>query len=133
MVKSNDTKKLLGVKTRFSNEEMLLRFFAFNENLTSYNGQLSKFLNDYMEENKNIDEQAQSIKKELFQQTINFIYEIVLNRNSASSIGKTFLEGLLFGVSQNLQKLKNETPEKVRELYEDFKRLPDYSVDSLKE
>jgi hypothetical protein len=133
LAKSTETKKLFGLKTRFANEEMILRFFAFNDRLIHYNGKLSKFLNDYMFDHRNIDEQAQMARKESYNQTANFVYEVIFEKASATSLGKTFLEGLLFGVSQNILKLKNETPERVLELYNNFKELPEYSVQSLKE
>lgn len=133
LAKSTETKKLFGLKSRFANEEMILRFYAFNERLNNYNGKLSKFLNDYMFDNRNIDEQSQTVKKELYGQTTNLVYEVIFDKSSATSLGKTFLEGLLFGVSQNLEKLKGETPQRVKQLYENFRELPEYSVQSLKE
>ncbi len=133
LAKSTETKKLFGLKSRFANEEMILRFYAFNDKLISYNGKLSKFLNDYMFDNRNIDEQAQISMKELYNQTTNLVYEIIFDKTSATSLGKTFLEGLLFGVSQNLEKLQSESPQKVKQLYDNFKELPEYSVQSLKE
>lgn len=133
LAKSTETKKLFGLKSRFANEEMILRFYAFNERLNEYNGKLSKFLNDYMFDYRNIDEATQSSKKELYSQTTNLVYEVIFDKTSATSLGKTFLEGLLYGVSQNLVKLKEETPQKVKQLYENFKELPEYSVQSLKE
>ncbi|MEN9549633.1 MAG: hypothetical protein RIR12_2224 [Bacteroidota bacterium] len=133
LAKSTETKKLFGLKSRFANEEMILRFFAFNERLNEYNGKLSKFLNDYMFEYRNIDEATQISKKDLYSQTTNLVYEVIFDKTSATSLGKTFLEGLLYGVSQNLEKLKEETPHKIKQLYDNFKELPEYSVQSLKE
>lgn len=133
LAKSTETKKLFGLKSRFANEEMILRFFAFNERLNIYNGKLSKFLNDYMFDNRNIEEQDQLAKKELYFQTTNLVYEVIYDKATATSLGKTFLEGLLYGVSQNLAKLQEEAPEKVKELYLNFKNLPEFSVQSLKE
>ncbi|WP_445454238.1 DUF262 domain-containing protein [Flavobacterium sp. 25HG05S-40] len=133
LAKATETKKLFGLKTRFANEEIILRFFAFNDRLTSYNGKLSKFLNDYMFENRDMDDTTQKIKNELYSQTATLIYEKIFDKASATSLGKTFLEGLLYGISQNLGKLQAETPEKVKQLYEKFKGLPEFSVQSLKE
>lgn len=133
LAKATETKKLFGTKSRFANEEMILRFFAFNERLDTYTGKLSKFLNDYMFENRNINEPNIIAKIDLYNQTTNFVYEVIFDKSSVTSLGKTFLEGLLFGVSQNLEKLKNETPEEVKQLYMSFKDLPEYSVQSLKE
>jgi hypothetical protein len=133
LAKSTETKKLFGLKTRFSNEEMILRFFAFNERLDIYNGQLSKFLNDYMFNNRDLTNEEITAKTLLYSQTTNLVYEIIFDKTTATSLGKTFLEGLLYGVSQNLEKLQLESPQKVKILFENFKALPEYSVQSLKE
>lgn len=133
LAKANETKKLFGLKSRFANEEMILRFFAFNEKLDKYNGKLSKYLNDYMFDNRNISDNEITSKTELYSQTATFVYERIFNKSSATSLGKTFLEGLLYGVSQNLDKLKAEDPRKVKSLFADFKQLPEFSVQSLKE
>jgi hypothetical protein len=133
LAKATETKKLFGLKTRFANEEMILRFFAFNERLDTYNGKLSKFLNDYMFDHRNLIDVDIEAKTLLYSQTTNLVYEKIFDKTSATSLGKTFLEGLLYGVSQNLEKLKLETPEKVKTLFENFKLLPEYSVQSLKE
>lgn len=133
LAKATETKKLFGLKSRFANEEMILRFFAFNERLDTYNGKLSKFLNDYMFDNRDLDNATIEAKTLLYSKTINLVYETIFNKTSATSLGKTFLEGLLYGVSQNLEKLELETPEAVKLLFENFKLLPEYSVQSLKE
>lgn len=133
LAKATETKKLFGFKTRFANEEMILRFFAFNERLDTYNGKLSKFLNDYMFDCRNLTDAEIDAKTLFYSQTTNFVYEKIFDKTSATTFGKTFLEGLLYGVSQNLEKLKLETPLKVNRLFENFKQLPEYSVQSLKE
>lgn len=133
LAKSNETKKLFGVKSRFANEEMILRFFAFNEKLVNYNGKLSKFLNDYMFENRNLSEDKIAANIDFYLTTAKIVYEKIFDKSSASSLGKTFLEGLLYGVSQNIETLKNENDEKLKSLFGNFKLLPEYSVQSLKE
>lgn len=133
LAKATETKKLFGLKSRFANEELILRFFAFNERLITYNGKLSKFLNDYMFDYRNLTEAEIETKTTLYSQTTNLVYEVIFDKTTASSLGKTFLEGLLYGVSQNLERLKLESPKKVKSLFEDFKALPEYSFQSLKE
>ena len=133
LAKSVETKKLFGLKSRFANQEMILRFFAFNEKLDVYNGQLSKFLNDYMFENRYLNAEKMAIKTKLYADVTSFVFEYIFDNATATSLGKTFLEGLLYGVSQNYEKLINDGPERIKKLYENFKNLPDYTVDSLKE
>ena len=40
---------------RFSNEELILRFISLYSKHENYNGRLAKFLNKFMEDNKNAD------------------------------------------------------------------------------
>lgn len=134
----NDTwKKVLSIKAdknyRFSNEELILRFFAFGDSLDKYNGQLSKFLNDYMFEKREPDDQFISDKTILFERTTKLIYEKILEKKSAASFGKTLFEGLLYGVAKNIDSLEQKTISELKLLLKSFRNLPEYSLDSLKE
>ncbi len=133
LAKSTETKKSFGLKSRFANEELILRFFAFNFKLETYNGKLSKFLNDYMFENRDLDTDDAKSKSILYSETIEIIHKSIFDNKLITSLGKTFVEGLLFGVSQNLNKLKNEPTEKIKSLYSTFKSLEEYSILNLKE
>jgi hypothetical protein len=133
LAKSSETKKTIGIKSRFANEELILRFFAFNFELESYNGKLSKFLNDYMFENRNLEEVYLLKLSNFYIDTLNLIHTIIFDHKPFNSLGKTFLEGLLYGISKNLDKLKLESPEKIKTLYVNFKELEEYSLLNLKE
>jgi len=54
-----------------SNEELVLRFFALDDNLTDYNNKLSEFLDNYMSENQNIEIDAAQELKVKFENTLN--------------------------------------------------------------
>ncbi len=127
------TQKLFGKKKRFANEEMILRFFAFNIKLDEYNGRLSKFLNDYMFENRELTEEELDAKNNFYSETVELIVSKIFDDAAVSSLGKTFLEGLLHGVSQNLKALKDMSDGDLKKLYQKFKGLDEYSVESLKE
>ena len=135
--KSDSWKKLLSINVnksyRFSNEELILRFFAFNDKLATYNGKLSNFLNNYMFDNRNADEEYIAAKTTLFNRTVSLIYEKVLEKSSASSFSKTLLEGLLFGVAKNIDSLEQKEVPQLVELLKSFKALPEYTTESLKE
>lgn len=135
--KSDAWKKLLSLKSnksyRFSNEELILRFFAFNERLDQYNGQLSNFLNHYMFDNREPEEEVIAAKTALFNRTITIISERILEGTSASSFSKTLFEGLLYGVAKNIDSLEQKTSIELQTLFQEFKALPDYTLESLKE
>ena len=134
----NDTwKKLLSIKPnrkyRFSNEELILRLFAFYDNLGKYNGRLSIFLNNYMFDMREPDEEFVSEKTILFERTNKLIYEKILDNESGASFSKTLLEGLLYGVAKNIDSLEQKSILELKLLHQSFNDLPDYSVESLKE
>lgn len=58
-------------KDNRSNEELVLRFFALNNDLADYNGKLSEFLDTYMAEQQNIEEEEGQALKALFLNTLN--------------------------------------------------------------
>lgn len=127
------TSRIFGTKTRFANEEMILRFFAFYDRLDKYNGKLSRFLNNYMFENQNISNEKLTIKKELYLHTISFISEKIIEKTSNISLGKTILEGLFYGIAKNLNKLNSVEQQKIKILFDKFRLLPEYSIQNLKE
>lgn len=137
LAQNNTWKKLLLIKKnksyRFSNEELILRFFAFGDNLDKYNGKLSKFLNNYMFAMREPDEQFVSEKTFLFERTINLIYEKMLGKKSAVSFSKTLFEGLLYGVAKNIDSLEQKTIPELKLLLKSFNNLQEYNADSLKE
>lgn len=118
---------------RFSNEEIILRFFTFSDKLDSYNGKLAKFLNDYMQTNKNPGPDFLANKERYFNETVDIIQHHIFDNNPISKMSKATLEGLLIGVGKNLNNLKAKTPQEIKLLYQNFRRLSDYSVDNLKE
>ena len=131
LAKLPETKKVLGKKDRFMNEEMILRFFAFNDQLDIYDGQLSTFLNQYMFKKKELNSLVLSEKENLYLSTLKIIHERIFDKKQ-SSLGKTWSEGLLYGVAQNIENLEVAKNEHIKLLYENFRSLPEFSIDNLK-
>ena len=129
--------KLLDLKKgsiyRFTNEETILRFFAFHDKLDNYNGKLAKFLNDYMYEFRRPTEEFLKSRVELFNQTVNLIYTRIFDSTPIGKISKATLEGLLVGVSKNLTKLSEKSADDLKQYYHNFRELPEYSTNNLKE
>lgn len=118
---------------RFSNEEIILRFFAFHNWLDDYKGKLAKFLNDYMYEYRYPPKEFLTEKEALFNETIDLIQSNIFDNNPIGNLSKATTEGLLVGVATNLKTLKTKKPAEVKVLYEKFRHLNEFSVDSLKE
>lgn len=126
--------KLTEDKTyRFIYEELVLRFFAFFDGYQQYKGMLSSYLNNYMQKNRNLTEAELENKKQLFKQTIDFIYIKILNNEALPQLSKATLEGLFIGVSKNIDTLQTKEPLILKRIYTTFRKDPHYSVDSLKE
>jgi hypothetical protein len=131
--KSDIVIKAIGEKTRFANEELFLRFFAFNDDLNSYSGKLSTYLNTYMHTRRNTEEQDIQSKLSFAEQTVELIFTKIFDKKAIKKISKTTLEGLLYGVSQNLVHLKALDEQDVKTLYQDFIKLNEFSLENLKE
>lgn len=99
-------------KSRFENEELLLRFYAFYFKLDEYKGKLALFLNNFMEVNKDIDEEEVRSYSDIITPTLLLINRCLLDE--ISSLSKTIIEALLIGVSRNLLVLNEMTDVKIK-------------------
>jgi hypothetical protein len=86
-----------------------------------------------MFDKRSLTEEELKDKDDFYSETVELIVKNIFDDSAVSSLGKTFLEGLLHGVSQNLEILKEKPPEDLKKLYQKFKSLEEYSVESLKE
>lgn len=136
-VRFENFRKSLGLESgktyRFNYEELILRFFAFHNNLENYNGKLAVFLNEYMDENKNPSEETLSTKRILFERVVDLFFIRILNSNRVPNISKATIEGILVGISKNITDLENQSNERLTELYSKLRADEKYSIDSLKE
>lgn len=118
---------------RFNYEELLLRFFAFFDNYKDYNGKLSKYLNDYIQKRRNIDQVEVLQKKEIFNRTIDLISNKILENDILPSLSKATIEGLFIGISKNIDALESKTTEELKSAFTEFRNDINYSVENLKE
>lgn len=130
-MKINKMKTTLGY--RFRKQELILRFFAFHDKYRNYNGRLSRFLNEYMADNRNPDNSFLKNKRELFLNTVNLIYKRIFEEKIPSKLTVTVLEATLIGVSRNLNNLKSLTDLKIQKLYQDLLGHDEFSEKKLSE
>jgi hypothetical protein len=71
---------------RLKSEELILRFFALRDGWNDYSRGFKMFLNRYMEQNQNIDENTVAEYSRLFRSAVDFISEAL--GSSAFRIGK---------------------------------------------
>lgn len=111
---------------RFKHVEIILRFFAFYEDLDKYKGTLSKFLNEYMRKNRNPKDSFINDKKDIFERTSSLINKKIIQEGER--LGSSTLEALLVGVAKNINHLEDLDDNEVRTRYEALKESP--SLDS---
>ncbi|WP_108423431.1 DUF262 domain-containing protein [Flagellimonas amoyensis] len=120
-------------KDRFASEELVLRFLSFTYNRTNYKGQLSRFLNDFMDDYQHTSTENIEKFRELFTRTIDLIYIKVLNKNPIPKLSKATTEAIFVGVANNLQNLEHESSEDLNMRYLNLRQDDLFSVESLKE
>jgi hypothetical protein len=116
---------------RFSKQEILLRFLAFEEKLQTYEGHLAKFLNAYMHEHRHAPEEFITAKRQLFQETVDCIMKAF--GGPPPNLSLTVLEALLFGVGRNLAALKQEEGTVIVARFQELTQHDEFSEASLKE
>lgn len=115
-------------KSRFNNEERILRFLAFYDDCELYRGKLAAFLNDYMYKNKNIDEIHIVAYKEMVLKTLS-----VANEINAKITSKNVADALLVGIAKNIDSLKNCSSQDITNKYNKLISEPEFSDEALQE
>lgn len=118
---------------RFTKQELILRFFAFNDNYQNYTGRLATFLNAYMHSNQNLNNETLNAKEIIFDRTISIIYGKIFEKKPPKKLSLTILEALLVGVSKNLENVSLKTPGELKLLYETMLNETEFSEASLVE
>lgn len=117
-------------KYRFSNEELLLRALAHSRGFEQYTGPLSKYLNDFMSDNRSVD--VTQYKDDL-EFALKFIYERVLKGSSFGRVSKAQIEALFVAVIRNRITLEKEDDAAIAIKYAGLRDDPLFSVAALKE
>ncbi len=126
-------KMKIGEQYRFTKQEIILRFLAFDDRLDTYEGHLAKFLNSYMHDHRHAGEEFIERKRILFQETVDCITRKAFRGGAAPKLSLTVLEALLIGVARNLEELKQSDADAVAERFSDLIDHEDFSEASLKE
>lgn len=130
-MKLNKMKREVGY--RFTKQELILRLFAFHDRYTNYKGRLARFLNDYMDDNKNPDSQFIEEKKRLFDSTVDLTYRKVFEGKVPAKLSITVIEAILVGISHNLDYLEAQPSHKVKDLYSKLMSHEELSEEKLVE
>ena len=117
---------------RFTKQERILRFFAFQERYENYDGHLAKFLNDYMGKNRYPSEEFLNEKRNLFTSTVDCLYVKGLG-STASDRPATVIEGALVGIGRNLQSLDKQPVAAIQAMYQKLAAHNEFSEAALTE
>ena len=118
---------------RFAKQEIILRFFALFDNSAKYEGHLAKFLNSYMHDHQNADEQFIALKRKLFRDSVSVLFIKALNSKPPNKLSLTVLESTLYGIGKNIDELQVLPPEGVAVRFKMLTEHPDFSEKALKE
>lgn len=118
---------------RFTKQELILRLFAFHDEYRDYGGRLAKFLNEYMDKNKNLDTKALEEKRKIFNRTIGIIYRKIFEGRIPPKISISILEALLVGVSLNLEYLESQTSDTLKTYVQRLQDNEEFSDEKLRE
>jgi hypothetical protein len=124
-------RRIWGPMDRFRSVEILLRALAFSERLSSYDGNIAGFLNDYMD----TASKKSSVEIEGVRTSLQFMATCSLRMISALPRGKkslTFAEGILVGLIKNLPALRSLPQAELASLLETkaiaYARLPAFLI-----
>lgn len=95
---------------RFTKQEIILRFLAFHEKRSKYEGHLAKFLNSYMHDNQNASANFIERKRDLFCTTVGYIDTQIFRGKAPPKLSITVLEALLVGVGTNVPAVVDDSP-----------------------
>jgi hypothetical protein len=123
----------VGENYRFTKQEAILRFFAFNFNREEYKGSVSKFLNDYMSERRDADGVMLKEHRDLFEKVAQTIADKIITDRPAPRLPTTVLEAVMVGVAANLKNLETMPAEKAKALFNEFRGDKSVSPSELAE
>lgn len=118
---------------RLAYEELILRIFAYSDTYKEYTGKLAKFLNDYMEDNRNISEENVVQRSSTIERAVDLIYKKILDGKALPRLSKATTEAVFVGIIRNLDELERESDEDLNKRLEILRSNELFSVESLKE
>jgi len=118
-------------KYRFATVELILRLFAFYDNLHNYKGKLARFLNEYMSDNKDPGEAFLDEKEILFNRTVAVIANSIPH-NLLHESSLTIREAIIYACAINIDSLEQKQPNQIAQAFNVLKATDEFSAESLK-
>ncbi|MEO1242493.1 MAG: DUF262 domain-containing protein [Pseudomonadota bacterium] len=122
-----------GEAYRFVKQEIILRFFAFLDRPEEYKGQIAKFLNDYMYENRAPDEDFLDSKTETFERTVGLIAEKIFPDGPEARIPTSVMEALLVSIANNIDALEGQRSSQLKRKYRLLRENKEFTEEAVAE
>lgn len=129
--KINKMKK--GEYYRMQKQELILRFFAFQEDLDEYTGSLASFLNSFMEKKRFIPDDALNEYRTRFKEMSKILFGGLQSLNHKGKISITLQDSFCYGIGKNANTLIALSGEQVAAKLETVINDPMFSETSLAE
>ena len=119
--------------SRYRGQELILRFFAFQDDYRDYRGGLSTFLNKYMMTHRKPRSEFLEKKKQIFQRTSAIAANSIFTGQDPRRVGISIIEAVMVGVSLNLDSLENLSSNEIRQKYDQLLSSEEFSEQKLRE
>jgi hypothetical protein len=117
--------------SRFRCAELALRFFAFYESVDEYSGGLARFLSQFMELNKNLDQERIQELEDRFTKTVEAI-PTSLKIGTNNRVNVTILEAFMHGLAKNIDLASGKPDSWFDEKLKGLRDAKDFSAHNLR-
>ena len=118
---------------RYRGQELILRVFAFHDNYRQYNGRLATFLNNYMMDHREPNDDYIDAKREIFARTTALVHKSLYSKYYNERTSVSVKEATLVGISLNVDYLESTTRTNIRSMYRKMLNTPEFAEERLRE
>lgn len=134
LVDSEVARKLFGIRegrvSRFGEEESVLRFFAFADDYLNYKGNMTRHLNDYMDEKSKMGKAELRDKKAAMLRTLELVCFRILE-GEAWGKSKAVMDAVAAGVYRNIGKLEGLADAELRRRYDELLGCAEFQTERM--
>eukprot|EP01047_Picozoa_sp_COSAG01_P044585 COSAG01_NODE_4044_length_5408_cov_1.746468_8_plen_407_part_00 len=118
---------------RFAYEEFALRVIAFSDSYSEYDGNLSQFLNRYMERaRKTFSNEQLEKRRDLFTRTTSVIFEKITDGSALPKLSKATYESLFVGVAKNIKSTEQANKAALKSQFKKLRSSPEFAPENLR-
>jgi hypothetical protein len=118
---------------RYAYEEFVLRFYTFVDDYENYDGNLSQYLNRYMENaRKAFDDSDLTDRQHLFDRTVSVIFEHVTGGAALPKLSRATEEALFVGIGRNIDVAEAATERQLKAMFTQLRSAEEFTPENLK-